>query len=113
VGRMQRTKGARAQTAAKALLTERDWTVVSTSSGASQEDLVASREDLGLWSVEVKDCKLLNLPKWRKQARDQAKRSKLPWMLLAHIPGTRSWLVERQGERAVVWHERAAGSEAA
>jgi len=106
MGKSSRTKGARAQTAAKNLLTERDWRVTTTSSGASQEDIIATDTQGRTWSVEVKDQKTTPWEKFRTQARDQAKRSALPWMLMVHVPGTRHWVIERQGEGLAVWNER-------
>jgi hypothetical protein len=41
----------------------------------------------------------------RKQAMDQAAKKKLPWLLISHIAGTSSWLIQRQGEHPVVWRE--------
>ena len=106
MGKSSRTKGARAQTAAKNLLTERDWRVTTTSSGASQEDIIATDLQGRTWSVEVKDRKEISPAAFRAQARAQAKRSGLPWMVMAHWHGSRDWVVERKGERLCVWTER-------
>lgn len=99
-----RAKGRRGETAALRLLEERDYSCEDMSAGRSSCDLIAVK-DGSTWAVEVKDRVLINPRQFRKQARANAKRG-YRWMLLCHIPDTRSWLVERQGERPTVWHER-------
>jgi hypothetical protein len=56
------------------------------------------------YSVEVKNTTAITTAH-RKQAMEQAARSKLPWLLLSKIAGTSSWLVQRQGEKPVVWSQ--------
>jgi hypothetical protein len=41
----------------------------------------------------------------RKQAMEQAKRRRLPWLLMSKVAGTSSWLVQREGDKPVVWTE--------
>ena len=100
----QRSKGRRGQQAARELLTGRDWSVAELNAGTAAEDFWACELLTGrTYSVEVKNTMSITTAH-RKQCMEQAARSKLPWMLLSHIAGTGSWLVQRQGERPMVWH---------
>ena len=101
----QRQKGARGQSTAKRLLEDRDWTTDPITAGVKREDIIATDPAGVVWSVEVKNCAAITIAH-RKQAMEQAKARKLPWMLMAKIAGTSSWLVQRQGMKAVVWHEK-------
>ena len=104
-GLRTRSKGRRGQTAAANLLRERDWIVADLSSGIGSEDLIATDPAGRSWAVEVKNCAGI-LPVHLKQAMDQAKKRRLPWMLMSKIAGTSAWLVRRQGDAPVVWTER-------
>ena len=101
-----RNKGARGQGRFAAILRARDYDVTQVTAGILAEDLVARRDDK-VWSVEVKNTKAWQ-PGFLKQARAQAALRRARWMLAWSIPGTRSWLVLRQGERPVLWHENVA-----
>ncbi|MGL4559598.1 MAG: hypothetical protein ACRCV5_19040 [Afipia sp.] len=101
-GRTTRAKGRRGQAEAANLLRERDWVVADLSAGVSTEDMIASDPDGRHWCVEVKNTVAI-LPEHAKQAMEQAKRRRLPWMLMNKLAGTRCWLVRRQGERPAVW----------
>lgn len=104
VGKAQRDKGRRGQTAAEKILTARDWTVDPISAGIKREDLIAVDPSGVVWSVEVKNC--INITTMHKrQAMDQAKARKLPWMIMSKIYGTKYWLVQRKGIAPVIWHE--------
>jgi hypothetical protein len=82
------------------ILGDRDWAVEKTLDGVSTDDLVVI-DDIGkMWSVEIKAHKAMNPEKWRKQARENANKRELPWILAMKIHGTRSWLVHK------VWTER-------
>ena len=99
-----RAKGRRGQQEARALLTSRDWSVAELTAGNATEDFWACELTTGkTWAVEVKNCAHITVAH-RKQAMAQAAKSKLPWLLMSHIHGTSSWLVQRQGERPAVWH---------
>lgn len=105
MGKSQRTKGRRGETICKQLLTDRDYQILAdTSAGVSQCDLLAMDELGTVWAVECKNTKSVNIPAYRKQAREQA--GKLNWMLLAKIDGTSSWLVMGKDRNPVVWHEK-------
>lgn len=105
MGKPARAKGRRGECAAKSLLRDRDWEIVAdSSSGLSTDDLIALCPDGVLHSVEVKNCKSINLPAFRKQAIDNAKRR--PWLLLMKLDGTKSWLIMGRGRRPVVWSEK-------
>ena len=107
MGKSSRSKGARGQSAFAALLSERDYTVAPVSCGVLAEDLIATDNEGRTWAVEVKKCKALQ-PGHLTQAKEQARKRKARWMLAQHLHGSSSWLVRRQGERPVVWHEREA-----
>jgi hypothetical protein len=87
------------------MLKDRDWQVVDTSAGQSVEDMFAIDPNGVTWSVEVKKTRLIT-EAHVKQAQEQARKRKARWMLANHIPGSSSWLVRRQGQLAVIWHEK-------
>ena len=100
-----RSKGRRGQQEAIALLESRDFSVAELNHGKATEDMWACDLNGGkTYSVEVKNTAAITTAH-RKQAQTQAAKSKLPWLLMSHIAGTSSWLVQRQGERPVVWHK--------
>jgi hypothetical protein len=105
MGKFARDKGRRGQTAAKALLTSRDWAIAELAAGIDSEDVLATDPSGTLWAVEVKNCAGI-LPAHLKQAMEQGKRRRARWMLMNKLEGTSSWLVRRQGYAPVVWHER-------
>ena len=100
-----RDKGRRGQTAAMALLRDRDWIVADLASGVSSEDGLATDPDGVQWSVEAKNTTAITRAH-RKQAMEQAKARKARWCLISRIAGTRSWLVQRQGCAPVVWRDK-------
>jgi hypothetical protein len=106
VGKMQRNKGRLAESAVKRLLQDRDWTICDLSAGCNDADLLAIDPDGKTWLVEVKNHKLMKVLDWRKQASEQAAKKKLPWMLVAKVPGSACWLVWRQGMQPIVFHEK-------
>lgn len=97
-----RNKGRRGQSEAALLLRERDWRVDDTRCGIKSDDLIATDPDGRSWSVEVKKTRTI-VPGHIDQARRQAKKRKMPWMLLNRIHGSVCWLVRRQGMWPVVW----------
>jgi hypothetical protein len=105
-GRATRSKGRRGQTEALNLLRDRDWTVADLSAGVDSEDGLACDPDGNWWALEVKNTKSI-LPTHIAQAKQQAHKRKLPWMLMSRLPGDRgrpsAWLVQRQGKTPVVW----------
>lgn len=105
MSKAQRDKGRRGQTAAEKLLRERDWSTTPVSAGYKAEDLIGVDPHGVTWSIEVKNCVVISLAH-RKQAIRQARVRKLPWMLMAKIADTSSWLIQRQGMLPVVWTER-------
>jgi len=103
-GRSPRSKGRQGETRALHLLQSRDYSCEDMSAGKASCDILAIDTYGAVWSVEVKNRDIINV----RDFRDQAKRNAKPrtrWMVLAHIAGTSSWLVERQGARPCVWHE--------
>ena len=104
-GRQSRAKGRQGETTARHMLEERDYECEDLSAGRASCDILACSSK-GVWfSVEVKNRDVIPVLDARKQARQNAKRG-TRWMTMCHIAGSRSWLVERQGERPTVWHER-------
>lgn len=101
-GKSARVKGRRGESEAKNLLTERDWNVADLTAGLSTEDLLAIDPNGITWAVEVKNTSNI-MGIHRLQAMEQAKSRKQRWMLMSHIHGTSSWLVQRQGFKPVVW----------
>lgn len=102
MGASQRNKGRRGQQELANLLRSRDWNVIEANAGTAVEDFVAFDADGKAWSVEVKNTVSIT-EAHRKQAMEQAKKRKLPWMLASKITGTPCWLVQRQGYKATVW----------
>lgn len=104
MSKASRSKGARGQTLAKHLLLERGYGIDTLSAGLATADLIATDRCGNTWCVEVKNCAGI-LPAHKRQAMAQAKARRLPWMLLSKIAGSSSWLVQRQGQPAEVWHQ--------
>ena len=104
-GRATRAKGRRGQTAAINLLRDRDWTVADLSAGVDCEDGLACDPDGNWYSLEVKNTAAITQAH-KKQALEQARKRRLPWLLMNKIAGTSSWLIQRQGARPTVWHSK-------
>lgn len=107
-GSTSRNKGRRGETAAKRLLQDRDYTILAdTTAGIATDDLLAQDKDGNIWSVEVKYRKTIEPARFSGQARFQTRNKKrVRWMVLAHIDGTSSWLVLRQGLQPAIWQEK-------
>lgn len=106
-GKTTRNKGRVGERTAKALLADHDYTVIAdTTAGLSTGDLVVQSPEGTTYDVEVKNRKIIDIPMFIGQARKNASRSKLPWMVMAKIETTSSWLVIRKGERPTTWHEK-------
>jgi hypothetical protein len=105
-GKATRSKGRRGQTEALNLLRNRDWMVADLSAGVDSEDGLACDPDGNWWAVEIKNCAAILTTVHRRQAMEQAKRRKLPWMLMNKIHGRNEWLVQRQGKPSVVWRNQ-------
>jgi len=104
MGVTSRRKGAKGQCIAADMLRSRDWAVDQITSGIAASDLIGTDPDGITWAIEVKNCASI-LPAHKKQAMAQADKRRLPWMLMSKVAGTSSWLIQRKGARAVVWHE--------
>ena len=106
-GRKSRSKGKKGEREARALLGDLDWILLAnTADGDEGEDMIVENTSGTIYSVEVKNVKLIDIPKFRTQAMANAKKKKKPWMLMLKIDGTKSWLILRQGERPIVWTEK-------
>jgi len=104
-GKRSRRKGAVGQSTAANLMRDRDWVIDQITVGVSAGDLIGTDQLGGCWCIEVKNCAGI-LPGHLTQAREQAKRRGLPWMLMNKIAGTTCWLVRRQGKKPVIWEEK-------
>lgn len=105
MGKASRDKGRRGEAAAKRLLADRDYTILAdTSAGLSTDDLVVQDPDGNVVSVEVKNCVLINVPKFVEQARTNAKKN--PWLLLCKIHNSAAWLVLGKNRKPGIWHEK-------
>lgn len=102
-GRASRSKGKRGEREARRLLESRGWNVIDGSDGQAVHDLTAIDPDGDVYGVEVKNCASLDLRRFRSQAREQAKRHHLHWLLLAHIPDTRCWYAEGWQQPPELW----------
>ena len=100
-----RAKGRRGQQEAQNLLRDRDYSVAELNAGSAVEDFLAVDNFGVTWSCEVKNTQAITTAH-RKQAMEQAKKRRLPWLLLSKIAGTSSWLVQRQGMQPVIWGEK-------
>lgn len=100
-GASSRARGKRGESAARDLLRERDFDTDDLTDGAAVADFTAIDRNGVAWSVEAKNCKSIDVPRFVAQAKRQAGRKR--WMVLAHIEGSSSWLCLRQGEKPTVW----------
>ena len=104
-GLAPRRKGRRGEAAAKRLLADHDYALLAdTTAGLCSDDLVVQSADGCVWSVEVKNCRNIQVAQFAGQARRNA--GKKRWMLMCKINQTSSWLVLRKGMRPTVWHEK-------
>jgi hypothetical protein len=104
MSKAQRSKGRAGQLAARHLLQENDWTVAELNAGTAVADFWATDANGKTWSVEVKNTASINVRAIRSQAVKQS--GKMPWLVMAKIDGTRSWLVLRQAEKPTIWTEK-------
>ena len=105
MGLSEQRKGGIGRRRAKMLLLDRDWQMEPTMDVIKADDLVVIDPQGRQWSVEGKNTKLIAVHH-RQQAQTQAVDRGLPWMLMSRIYGTGSWLIQRQGEKPVCWHEK-------
>ena len=106
-GKATRSKGREGERLAKALLKDRDWTIIAdTTAGLSTGDLIVESPDGIRHDVEIKNRREIHISRFVGQARKNAERSKSAWMVLAKIEATSSWLVLRKGEKPTIWHQK-------
>ena len=104
MGRSQRDKGRRGAREALALLADRDWTVVESNSGKATEDAFALDASKRPVAVEVKHHACIRLDEFRRQAKDQARRHGVDWLLMCRIPGhPHTFYVEGSRVEPTVW----------
>lgn len=106
MGRASRDKGRRGEREAALLLEERDYTITATLCGTHNPDMLAVDACGTLWAIEVKNCRLLDLPSWKKQAREQAKEKKARWLLLCRIEDYYGTWLALDSEGCHVWRAR-------
>jgi hypothetical protein len=98
-----RAKGRRGQQDAGNVLRSRDWRVAELNAGTDVEDFIGIDPDGKTWAIEVKNTANI-MTIHRKQAMEQGKKRRLPWMLMSKIAGTSAWLVQRQSMVPVVFN---------
>jgi Holliday junction resolvase-like predicted endonuclease len=102
-----RSKGKRGERKAGELLVDNDYNVLAnTGDGVECEDFIVQCPSSNIYSVEVKNRKVIDITAFKKQASTNAKKKKLLWLIMAKIEGSSSWLIWRQNERPIVWHEK-------
>ena len=102
MGKASRDKGRRGQQQFGDLLESRDWRCAELNGGSSVEDFIAISPDGKSYSAEVKNTVAITKAH-RDQAMRQAKARKLPWLLASKIAGTSCFLIQREGDKPVVW----------
>jgi hypothetical protein len=71
------------------------------------EDIVATDPRGNRWSIEVKHHRLIKLEEFLTQAREQAGKRKIPWMLAVRLPRYPAWwLITREGCEPTLWREK-------
>jgi hypothetical protein len=111
-----RSKGKRGERKAAELLADNEYNILAntgdgnilanTGDGVECEDFIVQCPSSNIYSAEVKNRKIINMAAFRKQASANARKKKLLWLIMAKIEGSSSWLIWRQNERPVVWHEK-------
>ena len=102
-----RSKGKRGEKAARDLLGDYDWQVLAnTADGVECEDIIAMCPSGVCYSIEVKNRKLIDIASFKKQAVKNATKKKLPWMIMAKIEGSKSWLIWQRSDSPKIWHEK-------
>ena len=104
MSKASRAKGRKGQQEAAELLRSRDWSVAELNAGTASEDFIAVSPDGKSYSVEVKNTVAITLAH-KRQAIAQGRARKLPWLLASKIADSSSWLIQRQGEKPIVWSE--------
>ena len=85
MSRTERAKGSRGQREAQAVLESHGYHVSPLACGHKVEDLIADYDGC-MWSVEVKHHEVARWNAFIAQAKEQAKKRGLPWMLMVRIP---------------------------
>lgn len=105
MSKSQRDKGNRGHREAVQELLNRDWHVVETRGGKKSDDAIAIDPNGRTWSVEIKNQTSIRMKDFEKQAREQAKDRKLPWMLMVKIAGHKAFLVARKNMPLTLWSQ--------
>jgi len=107
LSKKSRSKGKRGEREARDLLGDNDWIILAnTADGSEVEDIIAKNPKDIVYSIEVKNRKVIDMIKFRKQAKANAAKKRLPWMIMTKIEGTRSWLIWQKGFKPKVWHKK-------
>lgn len=101
MGSSQRAKGARGQCEARKVLEGKGYYVETLTCGLRSADLIAEL-DGQRYLVEVKNHAAIKLADFLKQARDQARKAGVAWMLMVKLPTLSRWLVVT-AEYARLW----------
>lgn len=104
MSKASRDKGKRGEREAREILGDRDWTILAnTADGIEVEDIIASDPAGQVFSVEVKNTKQIDITAVLKQARNNAAKKKLPWLIMCKISQSKAWLVWAKGGHPKVW----------
>jgi Holliday junction resolvase-like predicted endonuclease len=104
LSKASRSKGKRGEAEARNTLTDRDWIILAnTADGSEVEDIIARSPEGKVYSIEVKNTKQIDVPKVLAQARNNAGKKKIDWMVMCKITQSRAWLVWAKGEQPKVW----------
>lgn len=111
-GTHSRNKGRRGEREAVLLLEERGWQIIELGPGRKTEDIIAEDERGIRYSVEVKNHLVWHLTDWRRQAKEQARKRKCHWLLMARVPmQAHTFYVEGTGRESCVWRGNGARGE--
>ena len=102
-GKTSRTRGKVGEREARNVLADRDFDVLDTSDGLAVADIIATKGGC-TYAVEVKHCRLIDLDRFWRQAKEQAKRHHAKPLLMARLSGHPGcFLVVGYTERPTVW----------
>ena len=85
-GKPSRDKGGRGQREARAVLTSHGYYCEALTAGLASHDLTATYDGT-TYAVEVKNCAAITLARHERQAREQGKKARLPWLLMERLDG--------------------------
>jgi hypothetical protein len=106
MGKASRAKGRRGESEALLLFQERGFTLSDCTAGKSTEDHFGLDPNGHAVSIEVKNRVTWNIPEFRKQARENARKrgKRVHWVIALRVPNhTGVWYVEGTNLRPTIW----------